>query len=283
MYTELLTQSGLNKNEALIYELLLKSGELKAGQIAEKSPLKRGLVYKTLLSLEEIGLITKNEPKNQVAKFNAKHPSKLRDIVNNKEKEVNLAKNSIDQLLPQLSSEFSLSAGKPGVRFYEGLDGFKKALDDSLTATETIYTYVDLNKIVGESAKINQEYVKKREKKGIKKRLLLKEKVGAKEAIGQNTEFTSSVLLPESVKPFKTSLQIYDGKVAYYTLREKNMISVIIEDKDIYEMHKSMFEFIWEMLENKKTEEKPSEISSKKPKNQYDMSNLDEYSTARKD
>jgi len=120
MYTELLTQSGLNKNEALIYELLLKSGELKAGQIAEKSPLKRGLVYKTLLSLEEIGLITKNEPKNQVAKFNAKHPSKLRDIVNNKEKEVNLAKNSIDQLLPQLSSELVYQLENPELDSMKG-------------------------------------------------------------------------------------------------------------------------------------------------------------------
>ena len=47
--------------------------------------------------------------------------------------------------------------------------------------------------------------------------------------------------LPQTFK-IKTHTQIYNGKVAILTLSENELFGVIIENKDIYETHKSNFE-----------------------------------------
>ena len=68
-YNQSLIQAGLSPEEALIYECLIKNGSSKAGKIALKTPLKRGLVYKTLDLLENQGLVIKHEDKGKVAVF----------------------------------------------------------------------------------------------------------------------------------------------------------------------------------------------------------------------
>jgi hypothetical protein len=45
--------------------------------------------------------------------------------------------------------------------------------------------------------------------------------------------------------PFNSVMQIYEGKVSYITLSDKGMIGVIIQDSNIYQMHKSIFEYVW--------------------------------------
>jgi hypothetical protein len=49
--------------------------------------------------------------------------------------------------------------------------------------------------------------------------------------------------------PFNSVMQIYDGKISYITLSKTSKIGVIIEDKNIYQMHKSLFEYIWSKAE----------------------------------
>ena len=45
-------------------------------------------------------------------------------------------------------------------------------------------------------------------------------------------------------------MQIYDNKVSYITLSDKEMIGVIIEDKHIYTMNRDLFDFNWELAQN---------------------------------
>ncbi|TAN58360.1 hypothetical protein EPN15_01360 [Patescibacteria group bacterium] len=59
MFEQVLTQAGLTENQALIYEILVKNGLMPAGAVCKKTPLKRGLVYKILDELTEIGLVEK--------------------------------------------------------------------------------------------------------------------------------------------------------------------------------------------------------------------------------
>jgi hypothetical protein len=45
--------------------------------------------------------------------------------------------------------------------------------------------------------------------------------------------------------PFSALTEIYDGTVAYVTAEEKNKVGVIIKNESIYQMQKSLFEFMW--------------------------------------
>ena len=48
-----------------------------------------------------------------------------------------------------------------GIEFFEGKEGLKKVMDDSLTASETIYSYVDFETIAKHIPDINKQYRKR--------------------------------------------------------------------------------------------------------------------------
>jgi len=246
MFEQVLTQTGLSANQATVYEVLLREGVITASKISQKTPLKRGITYKILDELVALGLVQKTDVPGKVATFTAQHPAALRDMVAQRETEANRAKEVINQLIPQLASEYNLALNKPGVRFFEGREGFRTALEDSLNATETIYTYADLESVLKYVADIDEAYLKKRITRQVPKRLLLADTSLTREFMGKNvTDFTETKFLPAALKPFKTGMQIYNGKVAYFTMRPNNIIAVIVEDQDLYQMHRNIFDFFW--------------------------------------
>lgn len=253
MYKEIFTDINLNSSEAIIYEYLLKNGESSAGDIIKKTPLKRGLVYKILDNLVEKGLViekksipSKKQGRNKISHFLPDHPEKLREFIENEKKRLDKAKNTLEASMPTIISDFNLVSGKPGVRFFEGIAGIKKVIEDSLTAKNVIYSYTDIEAIVKYADKINMEYVKKRDALGIKKKGIVIDSPFARKYLKDyHQQTTDTKFIDHKLFPFHTIMQIYDGKVSYQTLSETSKIAVIIEDKNIYQMHKSLFEFTW--------------------------------------
>lgn len=246
MFEQQLEQSGLTKNQALVYEALLKAGKVPARSLLSATPLKRGLLYKTLDELALLGIIAKKDDPGKVAVFEPAHPSKLKEIAEAKEKQAQNAQIALDGILGQLSSDYNLAAGKPSIKFYEGIDGFRQITEDSLRAKTEIYSFVDneaVNKYIG---KENQEYIKRRKRLGIKKKM-----------IGIDTPFIrehAKVFDPEISEirlvdippfPFETVMQIYDDKISYLTLKPSLMVGIIIQDEYITRMHRHFFEYIW--------------------------------------
>jgi len=65
----ILIQAGLSEEQAQIYQALLERGPQRASDLTKWVGLKRGLVYKVLEQLENIGLALKSEGKGTVAVF----------------------------------------------------------------------------------------------------------------------------------------------------------------------------------------------------------------------
>jgi sugar-specific transcriptional regulator TrmB len=245
MYKDILTQISLSPNEAVVYEYLLKNGESAAGQIIKNTPLKRGVIYNALEELLKKNLAAK-KTKNKIAFFSPNHPDKLREYVDGREKEIAKAKNSLEANLPALVSDFNLVSGRPGIRYFEGIEGIKKVLWDSLTAKTTIRTYGDVEAVVKYIDKINQEYIAKREILGIKKQAILLDSPFARDYLKDyHRGITDFKFLDSRRYTFSTIVEIYDNKVSYVTLNDDIKIGVIIEDKNIFQFHKSLFEFTW--------------------------------------
>ena len=88
--------------------------------------------------------------------------------------------------------------------------------------------------------------MEKREKKQIKKRAILIDSPFARDYLkGYHETITENRYVDYKSYPFFTVMHIYDNKVSYITLTENSKIGVIIEDQNIYQMHKSLFEFTW--------------------------------------
>lgn len=244
---ELLTQIGLSAKEAEIYEIMLKLDKVPANKVLPQTSLKRTTVYSILEELAYKGLIEKDEA-GTIIKFRAKHPYALKEYMESQISNIKTASSKLDAVLPEFIGIYQQAQNMPGIKFYEGREGIKKVLNDSLTTQGEICTYVDIESLMKYIPDINNEYAQKREKLGIKKRGLIIDTPAARKYLtNYYTQVTDSKLMPAKPLPFKTIMQIYDNKVSYITLDEKFMVGVIINDQHIYEMHHYLFNHLWEI------------------------------------
>jgi hypothetical protein len=183
----------------------------------------------------------------KLTKVSPAHPAVLQERIDAAARSAERAAIALKSALPDLSSAYNLATGRPGIRFYEGLDGIKEVLEDTLTAKETICTYADLEMIEKFIPDINRDYAAKRDKLGLKKKALLLDTQENRFLLeGYHTNVTDVKLIAAHAAPFKTVMQIYDGKISYFTLGTDTLVGVIITDPYIYSMHRALFEATWD-------------------------------------
>ena len=113
-----------------------------------------------------------------------------------------------------------------------------------------MYTYVNVEDMSKHISEINDEYLRNRIRLKIKKKGLLVDSPRAREFSRHYDQSVSEArYLKRGITPFHIEMNIYDGKVSYLTYRDKHPIGVIIEDEDIYRIHRSTFELLWEESE----------------------------------
>lgn len=246
-YSQILQNLGLNKAEAQIYELLLKSGTTGIKPLLTDTGLKRGNVYYHLDSLIEKGLVEKVDLPKQPIKFLAKHPENLELLVSQKKAALFNAQDELGRALPELKNLFQIISTKPGVKFYEGLDGALKVAEDSLTSSTEILSYIDNEVVNKEFPELNKTYVTKRKGQQIKKRMITTDspfiRKHYKNFDPQNTEIR---VLPAGGQPFTSIMFIYDNKVSYISRYNQQIIGMIVEHPTIYQMHKLLFNTTWQ-------------------------------------
>jgi len=252
MFEQVLTQAGLTENQALIYEILVKNGPMSAGAVCKKTPLKRGLVYKILDELTEIGLVEKKEKAKEVAIFSPAHPLKIKTLAKEREEKAKDAQAALEGVLPKIISDFNLSIGKPGVQFFEGLDGIKQVLEDTLINNQqkNILSFSDA---AGYATYLKDwdlnYYALKRKKLGIKEQMLIPNNPKGMEHMYEYPamEVTEILFVDHKTFPFATDVNIYEQKVSFVTFSDKAHIGVIVENPEIYSTMLSVFNISWNL------------------------------------
>ncbi|HWO07440.1 MAG TPA: helix-turn-helix domain-containing protein [Candidatus Paceibacterota bacterium] len=243
---EALRNAGLTRDQAAIYAALLERGDMTARALAQSAGVGRTLGYAILEQLVERGLVSKIDTKGAVARFRAESPSRLQALVEDNRKNAERAAEALKALLPELSSLHNLATGKPGIRFYEGEEGVKEVLYDSLSSTETIYTYADMETVDGYVGDINEHYVQLRVKKGVPKKLLMPDTSAARAEVLKSDAVTEIRLIAnQDAPPLHAAMEIYDGKVSYLTFTKDILMGTIISDPAIYSLHRFLFEEQW--------------------------------------
>jgi predicted DNA-binding transcriptional regulator len=243
---EPLKNIGLSNEQIAIYQVLLEYGKLPASTLASKSSISRVITYKILDQLIALGIVTKLEQVKAVAVFSPADPENLKKLVDMKKQELVTLETNCDAAISLLKPQFNILRDKPGIRFYEGPEGVQKVLEDSLFAEEIIYSYADIDAIDLRIPEINKVYGEKRAKLGIHKKGILPDTPHARELLKDyHSAITEAKLIKFPIESFPAVMQIYDGKVSYITFSDKDMIGTIIENKNIYQMHKALFEYLW--------------------------------------
>ncbi len=244
--TQQLEFLGLSEKEALVYQTLLEHGFIKAGNIPRYTKMKRGIVYKILDDLIEKGFAQKHGGDSSIARYSPLSPEKLYRLVEQQEEKLKQQKEVFESIYGNLKSQFNLLSGKPSVQYFEGEEGIKKVIEDSLHAETKVLQYIDSETLLKEIPHINEWHAKKRKEFGIHKKMLVPDtKFMKKRKKHLSDELTDVRIIPK-LTSFPNVMQIYDNKIAYISFNKNKRIGVIIEDRDICEMHRTLFNVQWD-------------------------------------
>lgn len=247
--TNELKKLGFSANKASVYLAALALGSAPASNIANEAKLKRTTTYKLLEELVNEGLIEIDHGA-KVKAYLAQPPKALVELFSEKKK-------SADSLLPLLLSKFSQTEHKPTIRFYNGLNGIKKAFEDTLTAKEKIlYTYSPIKNVLDHfGSTYTRHYLSKRKKLDILRKAL--RQTSDKKSDMKTWEFYASdqavmrqvKFLPAGIE-FHTLIQIYDNKISIISF-EHDKFSFIIENGELAAFMKSIFNLLWQQAKQK--------------------------------
>lgn len=251
-HMETLKNIGFTPDQVAVYKTLLEYGKLPASTIASRARVSRVITYKILGQFVDMGLAEKIDMPKSVAKFGPTDPESLRKLIESKKSEIDSFTASCELAISQLRPAYNLITHKPGMVFYEGLEGVKKVLEDSLYTEGAIYTYVDIDAVIDHFKQINDDYVRLREKRNISKKVLAADSPTSRNYLKNHiNELTDFKIIGKDKIPFGAAMQIYDDKISYITIGKESgsLIGIIIQDEKIANMHRYFFECLYDLSE----------------------------------
>lgn len=248
--TESLIEFGLTDAEAEVYQAALALGARPASVIAQNVGLKRAHTYNVLRGLMEKGIVQEFE-KRGIKHFTCSPPSSLISVLENRERELILQKQRLEQILPELKKLQNPLSAQPRVRFYQGFDGLREVYDDMLrTENSEILALVDLKYTWTAVGPDGLDYVvgfiKRREKRNIVWRGIC---VGSSESDAQVKMRPSHLRAMKLIEGIScpAEISVYGSRVAF-TSTHNELIGIIVENEPIAETIRSVLEKMWQLL-----------------------------------
>jgi len=250
-HTQALLAAGLSEEQAHVYEVLLQRGTRQAGQLPKILSLSRPYVYKLLEELIGMGLVVREDPPGKPAQFMPAHPFAVRELVRKKQEEADIAKETVENALSSLVSEFTSVSKMPGVRILPGIVGISTLYADILAEKKDIKL---IRSVLDDDAPDRQELVTNQIKKqvalGIRTRIL---GPGPKEGGLTNEELkkrnqarlTTRRSFPRERFSIPAQVLMYGNKVGI-TSYEGTLMTTIIDNVAIRATFDCMFELLWE-------------------------------------
>ncbi len=238
--TTALEEIGLDNRSQRTYLALMELGVASVQTLAKQAGLERTGVYGILRALAELGLVSESTLGKKRA-FTAESPLKLLAIQRRRT-------DALTAVMPELQSHWNTTDLRPKQRLYEGAEGMRTVLEDTLTVRSKellgILSAKDLFHAVGE--RWFEGYTKKRIDTGLKLRVVRSKEreVGKRWPSGKqfNRELRWS---PESLV-FTTTIYVYDNKVAILSTKRENF-GLIIESDEYAQTQRLLFEALWQL------------------------------------
>src|SRR5690606_9032480 len=151
-----------------------------------------------------------------------------------------------ETLLPELRSLHNRAGGKPRVRYYQGPEGIKIVLNDTLTASDKmllgILSMRDLFEVPGRDWM--DDLVRRRIEAGVFLRVIRSPVKDIANVWPQSATDLREVRFTSPDFVFTMTSYIYDNKVAIISSRRENF-GMTIESEEFAMMQRNLFEVFW--------------------------------------
>jgi sugar-specific transcriptional regulator TrmB len=220
------------------YVAALELGEATVHMVAKKAGLGRTTAYDLLAKLEKDGLI------RIVERDNKRHVLAEDPVVIMQRLE--LQRQVMGDLLPQLRSIYNRAKSKPEIRFYEGEEGIRTVLWDTLTCRSKnlrgILSMDELLETPGLQA--YDEYISERLQLGIHLRALRSAVKDVDQIWPQSAAHLRELRYAPPTVLLSMTTYIYDDKVAFISSKKENY-GMIFQSEELSRLHENLFEGIW--------------------------------------
>jgi sugar-specific transcriptional regulator TrmB len=246
MNYHILKEYNFTEPEIELLQILIEQGESTVSTILTHTTLSRTSVHDALNSLLAKDILEyRKEGRN--AYYKSVHPNKLYAVLEEKKQATARLNAEMEEVIRSMVGSYNVSESKPGVRFFEGVEGIKQALNDSLNAKEPILTMGDMEIALTNFKEVNDEYISKRKKKGIHKLAIGRDTENIRLLLqSYDTTITSVRLLSDEKQEFKhIVIEVYDNTISFLTLKSDTLHAVLINSPQIASVHKSLFFILW--------------------------------------
>ena len=238
-YENLLTQFGLKPQEAKVYLASLKLGQATVGRLAETADVQRTFVYDIVRDLSERGLMSQIEIRGKLH-FSPVSLEQFQKIQENKLKK-------FAEILPELKALEKTTGDRPRVRFFEGKEGIRFALEDTLNQPNggEILAYATAEGFYQQDEEYALDYIQRRVAKKIFAKTIAPDNSENRWYTAQDKQHLRQTrLVNQKSYPFTNEIDIYGNKVTIMSLQGE-LLAVIIESKSIASTQRAIFELAW--------------------------------------
>ena len=243
MDTEILIKIGLTKNEIKIYLVLLQSGVSTAYELSQKTGIYRAHVYDKLEQLIDKGLVT-YVYEGAKKYFKAASPEKIKQYIEDKQKELDSQKKDVEKILPELNSMFNMPKEDTIVEVFRGKEGLKYFLKDIIkTKEEVLITGIDDEKYNEALPIFMDQYFRDIKKNKIRERVITLKKKGVfmfDKKLAPTTEYR--FLEEKQFNP--TNTFVYGDKIVIVSWGTP-ITATMIKNKGVAETYRNHFEILW--------------------------------------
>ena len=239
---EILIDFGLSEHEALVYLSSIMLGPSTVNMIAKHSGVKRTTVYPVVESLKRKAVMNV-EIKGLKSLFVAESPEKLEKILEQK-------KQRLKSMIPELSALYNLKGGESLIKYYEGVEGVKTIYEEiynSLKPNDEYLITSDLAKFLNIDREYFTKFVEKRAKLNVRVRTILQNNEVAIFYKKNEQNYNFKVKVFGSNIDLNANVAIIPTKI-YITQLIEPYISIVIENKNIVDMHRQYFNIMWDAI-----------------------------------
>ncbi|PIR03319.1 MAG: hypothetical protein COV60_00990 [Candidatus Magasanikbacteria bacterium CG11_big_fil_rev_8_21_14_0_20_43_7] len=237
-----LSTLGFSRREISVYVAILELGKGTVSDISRTAEINRTTGYDILSNLVSYGLvrISGKEPKQE---YVAESPAKLVSFLKKRKEEIKKQLDKTEDLLPELLSMHTVD-NRPKVQFFEGTEGLKEVYEDTLTSSETILAYANVDDMHAGLESYFPKYYRRRANAGIHIKAIIPDtEIGKERASKDKYEDRESALVPADTYHFSPEINVYDNKVMIASWREK--LGIIIESEEIADAMKKIYTLAW--------------------------------------
>ncbi len=264
MLDNIFNQLNLKKEHTLVYSTLLESGPLPAGKLAKRLNMPRSSLYGFLQDLAQKGLVLQSE-KQAVKIWQASPPEKVQEVLNDQINQIEKAKSSFANLLPDLQAKQKTDFITPKFTYFEGQEGLRQIIKDVLLyrdiETDCIWPIKDMVDVIGKDF-LEQYGTKERIRRNIKTYVLVPQNkmidIKTNPFFGSQEELKREVRIAPKDIEYSMGYWAYGNKVAFISSK-KESFGFIVESKELRQLLKTQFDLIWQISQPVKIDKKYTE------------------------